>query len=95
MLLELAVRYTATDNSHVPRYSDCLKSKLEQLRRCRTEFADSNVKVRYRKYAKMRRTRNDGSEYFEVAEVDSDLPWVETPGRGLRMGPLPGSCGYG
>ena len=45
---------------------DCLKKKLEQLRACKTEFADSDTLVRYRKYAKMERTRNDGSKYTEV-----------------------------
>jgi len=50
---------------------DCLKKKLEQLRACKTEFADSDTLVRYRKYAKMERTRNDGSKYTEVEFVSS------------------------
>ena len=48
---------------------DCLEAKLEQLRGCKTEFEDSTKKVRYRKYAKMNRTRNDGTEYSEVEFV--------------------------
>ena len=48
---------------------DCLKKKLEQLRACKTEFADSDTLVRYRKYAKMERTRNDGSKYTEVPRI--------------------------
>ena len=44
----------------------CLKKKLQLLRACETEFADSNTPVRYRKYAKMPRTRNDGTEYTEA-----------------------------
>jgi hypothetical protein len=45
---------------------ECLKSKLVLLRKCKTEFAASHILVRYRKYAKMNRTRNDGTEYTEV-----------------------------
>ena len=47
-------------------HADCFKTKLEELRACETEFADSNQLIRYRKYAKMPRTRNDGSEYTEA-----------------------------
>ena len=43
--------------------ADCLKAKL---RKCKIEFADSNERVHYRKYAKMARTRNDGTEYYEA-----------------------------
>lgn len=45
---------------------ECLKVRLEKLRECKTEFADSDELVRYRKYCKMPRTRNDGSEYTEA-----------------------------
>ena len=48
---------------------DCLASKLALLRDCLTEFADSTEKVRYRKYVKMLRFRNDGSEYYETEFV--------------------------
>ena len=39
---------------------ECLLKKLELLRACETEFADSTEMVRYRKYMKMPRTRSDG-----------------------------------
>ena len=48
---------------------ECLKAKLELLRACLTEFAKSDGLVRYRKYAKMHRTRNDGTPYTEVEFV--------------------------
>ena len=47
-------------------HPDCLKARLSQLRACKTEFAQSSQLVRYRKYAKIERTRNDGSTYVEV-----------------------------
>ena len=50
-------------------HEDCLKAKMEKLRNCKTEFSDSTQKVRYRKYAKMPRKRNDGTEYFAVEFV--------------------------
>jgi hypothetical protein len=47
-------------------HDECLKKKLELLRACPTEFGESAKLVRYRKYANMERTRNDGSTYTEV-----------------------------
>lgn len=47
-------------------HDECLKKKLELLRSCKTEFAESDKLVRFRKYAKMERTRNDGSPYTEA-----------------------------
>ena len=52
----------------------CLKTRLEQLGACMTEFKASADPVRFRKYAKMERTRNDGSPYTEVEFV-----YVEEP----------------
>ena len=51
--------------------------KLEQLRACKTEFANSAALVRYRKYMKMPRVRNDGTEYFEVEFVYVEETWQE------------------
>jgi hypothetical protein len=48
---------------------DCLAAKLKKLRACNTEFDTSETQVRYRKYAKMPRKRNDGTEYEEVELV--------------------------
>ena len=48
----------------------CLAFKLDQLGECPTECGkDDGEMVRYRKYAKMDRTRNDGTEYTEVEFV--------------------------
>jgi hypothetical protein len=52
---------------------ECLKAKLEQLHACKIEFPESTSRptglVRYRKYVKMPRKRNDGSEFFELEFV--------------------------
>ena len=48
---------------------DCIAAKLEQIRKCKTEFSGSNEKIRYRKYVKMTRFRSDGSEYHEIEFV--------------------------
>ena len=55
----------------------CLLTKLELLRECSTEFADSTTLVRYRKYVKMLRFRNDGSEYHETEFVFVEESWKE------------------
>ena len=47
----------------------CLQARLEQLRACKTEFAKSTGLVRYRKYLKMDRVRNDGTPYTETEFV--------------------------
>lgn len=47
----------------------CLAARLTLWRACKTEHAESGALVRYRKYAKMPRTRGDGTEYFEVEFV--------------------------
>ena len=39
----------------------CLKAKLKLLRTCKTEFAQSSVKVRYRKYSHTRVLRKQDS----------------------------------
>ena len=49
--------------------ADCLAAKLKKFRACNTEFDTSETQVRYRKYAKMPRKRNDGTEYEEVELV--------------------------
>mmetsp|Transcript_63625 Transcript_63625/g.189666 ORF Transcript_63625/g.189666 Transcript_63625/m.189666 type:complete len:828 (+) Transcript_63625:1660-4143(+) len=59
---------------------DCLKARLQQLRACKTEFNDSTERVRHRKYSKMPRTRNDGTEYFEV-----ELVYVLEPAKEFMM----------
>lgn len=46
--------------------AECLKARLELVRKCKTEFAESSKKVRFRKYAKMDRVRNDGTPYTEA-----------------------------
>ena len=47
----------------------CLAAKLEEVRECKIEFAETDKKVRFRKYAKMPRKRNDGTEYTETEFV--------------------------
>ena len=56
---------------------DCLAAKLEKLRACNTEFSGALQKIRYRKYVKMPRTRNDGSEYHETEFVYVEEPQDE------------------
>jgi|TARA_B110001469_G_scaffold122891_2_gene134143 hypothetical protein len=55
-------------------HEGCLKKRLQQLRACKTEFADSGPLIRYKKYAKMPRTRNDGSEYTEASPAPRAPP---------------------
>jgi hypothetical protein len=56
---------------------ECVKAKLEQLRACEIEFADSTDQIRYRKYMKMPRMRSDGSEYTETELVYVKEPHTE------------------
>jgi len=48
---------------------ECLKAKLELLRKCLTEFANSDIMIKFRKYLKMPRIRNDGTPYSETELV--------------------------
>ena len=58
-------------------HEGCLKKRLQQLRACKTEFADSGPLVRFRKYAKMPRTRNDGTEYTEARPAPRHNPSLD------------------